>query len=516
MKGRRNQDFSTINETFRMIAKNGEIKECETTSTLIEFEGQWASFFTIHDVTDSKRMQLELKESEEKYRQLFAAESDAIFMIDAETGQILDINPATTQIYGFSREELLKMKNTDVSAEPEKTAEATRNREPLVNHRLHRRKDGTIFPVELSAGFTTFKNRSIQIVTSRDISSRISMENTLRESESKYKTLIENSQDGIFAIVEEKILFANNTFCKIVGYTPEELYNKPASSLLYEEDQPRGLAIRERRKQGDHSTVNDIFRFVAKDGSLREADVFSSVLELNGQVVSYITVHDLTETRRMQEQLQLSEEKYRTVIDKATDGIVITQLGRLKFVNNSLCEMLQYQESELIEMPFVNIVVEEDQQVMKDFHKRRMEGEDFTALYRSRIIRKDGKIITVELNARTSNYNGNPAAFIIIRNITDRIKIENELQTAKNKLELLNTQLEKRVKESSESLTEARTQLINLQKENLQSQFDVLKQQVNPHFLFNSLNVLTSLIKAGTRPGRKVFGATVESVPVCA
>lgn len=492
---RRNQDFSTINETFRMIAKNGEIKECETTSTLIEFEGQWASFFTIHDVTDSKRMQLELKESEEKYRQLFAAESDAIFMIDAETGQILDVNPATTQIYGFSREELLKMKNTDVSAEPEKTAEATRNREPLVNHRLHRRKDGTIFPVELSAGFTTFKNRSIQIVTSRDISSRISMENTLRESESKYKTLIENSQDGIFAIVEEKILFANNTFCKIVGYTAEELYNKPASSLLFEEDQPRGLAIRERRKQGDHSTVNDIFRFVAKDGSLREADVFSSVLELNGQVVSYITVHDLTETRRMQEQLQLSEEKYRTVIDKATDGIVITQQGRLKFVNNSLCDMLQYQESELLEMPFINIVVEEDQQVMKDFHKRRMEGEDFTALYRSRIIRKDGKIITVELNARTSNYNGNPAAFIIIRNITDRIKIENELQTAKNKLELLNTQLEKRVKESSESLTEARTQLINLQKENLQSQFDVLKQQVNPHFLFNSLNVLTSLIK---------------------
>jgi LytS/YehU family sensor histidine kinase len=60
---------------------------------------------------------------------------------------------------------------------------------------------------------------------------------------------------------------------------------------------------------------------------------------------------------------------------------------------------------------------------------------------------------------------------------------------------MLNRDLEQRIIESSESLTEARTQLINLQKENLQSQFDVLKQQVNPHFLFNSLNVLTSLIK---------------------
>lgn len=281
----------------------------------------------------------------------------------------------------------------------------------------------------------------------------------------------------------------------MLGYTSEELYDKSAASLVFPEDRVRGLAISERRRQGDHSTVNDIFRFIAKDGSLKAGDVFSSVLELNGQVVSYITVHDLTETRRMQEQLQQSEEKYRTVIEKATDGIVITQLGKLMFVNNRLCQMLQYSESELVGMPFIDLTVEEDRQVMNDFHKRRMAGEDFTALYRSRIIRKDGKILTVELNARTSYYNGNPAAFIIIRDISDRIKIENELQTAKNKLELLNTQLEKRVKESSESLTEARTQLINLQKENLQSQFDVLKQQVNPHFLFNSLNVLTSLIK---------------------
>ena len=617
---RRNHDFSTIHESFRMIAKDGSIKECESTSTLIEFEGQWASFFTIHDQTESNRMQLELKESEEKYRQLFAAESDAIFMIDAQTGQILDANPATSSIYGYTHDELLQMKNTDVSAEPDKTTEATQHRETLVNLRFHKRKDGTVFPVELSAGFTTFKNREIQIVTSRDITERIksqealakseqkyreladflpqtvyeldsqgnllymnksgmlafgiseadyggsalysfipedrnrmvenlrmtmngvrptpmneytalhrngttfpviiygvptyqddisigtrgmivdisdrkTMENALRESESKYKTLIENSQDGIFAIINDMILFANNTFCNMLGYTSEELYGKSAASLVFQEDRLRGMAISERRKQGDHVTVNEIFRFIAKDGSLREGDVFSSVMELNGKIVSYITVHDLTETRRMQEQLQQSEEKYRTVIDKATDGIVITQLGKLKFVNNSLCEMLGYEESELIEMPFLNIVVEEDQQVMIDFHRRRMKGEDFTALYRSRIIRKDGKVITVELNARTSDYNGNPAAFIIIRDITDRIKIENELQSAKSKLELLNRQLEKRVEESSEKLTEARTQLINLQKENLQSQFDVLKQQVNPHFLFNSLNVLTSLIK---------------------
>jgi len=617
---RRNHDFSTIHESFRMIAKDGSIKECESTSTLIEFDGQLASFFTVHDQTENNRIQLELKESEEKYRQLFAAESDAIFMIDANSGRILDANPATSSIYGYTHDELLQMKNTDVSAEPDKTTIATRNHETLVNHRWHKKKDGTSFPVELSAGFTTFKNKEIQIVTSRDITERIksqealakseqkyreladflpqtvyeldlngnliymnksgmvafgltdddfggsalnsfipsdrermienlkmtaigkrgtpmneytavhrngttfpvmiygvpmvqngitigtrgmivdisdrkAMENALRESESKYKTLIENSQDGIFAIVEDRILFANNTFCKLIGYSQEELYHTSAASLIQSEDRIRGLAISERRKQGDHTTVNEIFRFIAKDGTVKDADVFSSVLELNGQVVSYITVHDLSETRRIQKQLQESEEKYRTLIEKATDGIVITQDGLLKYTNKTMNDMIQYDEKEIINTSFLNMVVKEDHQVMIDFHKRRMEGQSFTSLYRAGFIRKDGKIITVELNARTSDYNGKPAAFIIIRDITDRLNIENELQTAKNNLELLNSQLERRIKESSESLTEARTQLINLQKENLQSQFDVLKQQVNPHFLFNSLNVLTSLIK---------------------
>lgn len=498
---RKNQDFSTINETFRMIAKNGEIKECETTSTLIEFDGQWASFFTIHDITEKKKTQEALAKSEQKYRELADFLPQTVYELDTR-GNLLYMNKSGMSAFGISEKDYGESSiNSFIPADRKRLVENLSmtlegKRATPMNEYTALHRNGTTFPVMIYG--VPMVQDGISIGTRGmivDISDRKAMENALRESESKYKTLIENSQDGIFAIIEDKILFANNTFCKMLGYEQEELYDKSAASLVHAEDRVRGLAISERRRQGDHSTVNDIFRFIAKDGSLKNADVFSSVLELNGQVVSYITVHDLTQTRKMQEQLQQSEEKYRTVIDKATDGIVITQQGLLKFVNNSLCEMLQYEESELLEMTFLNLVVEEDQQLMKDFHKRRMSGEDFTALYRSHIIRKDGKIITVELNARTSDYNGSPAAFIIIRNITDRIKIENELQAAKNNLELLNKQLEKRVKESSESLTEARTQLINLQKENLQSQFDVLKQQVNPHFLFNSLNVLTSLIK---------------------
>jgi len=498
---RRDQDFSTISEMFRMMAKNGEIIECETNSTLIEFDGQLASFFTIHDITEKKKAQEALARSEQKYRELADFLPQTVYELDNK-GNLLYMNKSGMVAFGLTDDDFGgSALYSFIPEDRERLVENLRltaigKRTTPMNEYTAVHRDGTTFPVMIYG--VPMVQDGISIGTRGmivDISERKAMENSLRESESKYKTLIENSQDGIFAIIDDKILFANNTFCQLVGYTSEELYITSAASLLLPEDRERGLAISERRRHGDRSTVNDIFRFMAKDGSIKDADVFSSVLELNGQKVSYITVHDLTETRRMQEQLQQSEEKYRTVIDKATDGIVITQKGLLKFVNNTMCEMMQYKKEEILETSYYDMVVKEDHQLMIDYHKRRMAGEDFTSLYRSRFIRKDGSIITVELNARTSDYNGEPSAFIIIRDITDRLNIENELQTAKNKLELLNSQLEKRVKESSESLTEARTQLINLQKENLQSQFEVLKQQVNPHFLFNSLNVLTSLIK---------------------
>ena len=498
---RRKQEFSTISEMFRMIALNGEIIECETNSTLIEFDGQLASFFTIHDITEKKKAQEALAKSEHKYRDLADFLPQTVYELD-NRGNFLYVNKSGMDAFGLTESDYgTSALNSIIPSDRERMIEnlkltANGKRETLMNEYIAIRRDGTTFPVIIYGGPMIQEGKPVgtrgMIV---DISDRKAMENALRESESKYKTLVENSQDGIFAIIDDKILFANSTFCKLVGYTPEELYDKSPASLVMPEDRERGLAISERRKQGDHTTLNDIFRFVTKDGTIKDADVFSSVMELNGQIVSYITVHDLTETRRMQQELQNSEEKYRTLIEKATDGIVITQDGLLKYTNKTMSEMILYDEDEVLNTSYLNMVVQEDHQIMLDFHKRRMDGEKFSSLYRARFIRKDGKIITVELNARTSDYKGKPAAFIIIRDITDRLKIENELQTAKDNLQLLNSQLEIRVRESSESLTEARTQLINLQKENLQSQFEVLKQQVNPHFLFNSLNVLTSLIK---------------------
>ena len=577
------------------------------------------------DVTKRIKTEWELK----KFRLVLDQAPGAVFIMDRHSN-FEYINPFFTQISGYTEKDLLHKNINDtlykgITEIPESRKEIVSNLadgKSWQGELLTIHKNGSKYWANTIAA--PFKNEYGNIdgfiVIQQDITEKKQIERALKESELKYKTLVENSSEGITIITDNKIIFTNDTFCKMVGYTRNELYNMPSFDLVFHEDQVKATKIAEQRKNQDFSTINEVFRLKHKNGEIIECETTSTLIEFEGNWSSFFTSRDITESKKMQDALKRSEqkyreltemlpqtvyeldrngdivyfnetgfkqfgleksdlgtsslrfiapeqhakmranmektltekisssgnqytavrkngetfpamtfaapiisgdevvgirglildiseheamekalrqseEKYRALIDKATDGIVITQHGRIKFANPSMCAMMQYPMEELLEQPYLNYVMKEDHDVMVNFHKRRMEGEYFTSIYRSRFIPKDGKIITMELNARTSEYNGEPAAFIVIRNITERLKIEQELQQAKTELEKLNRDLEDRVLASSQKLTEANTQLIKLQKENLQSQFEVLRQQVNPHFLFNSLNVLTSLIK---------------------
>jgi PAS domain S-box-containing protein len=111
-------------------------------------------------------------DSDETYRILFELESDAIFLIDNEAGQILEVNPAASTLYGYSRAELLAKRNVDLSAEPEDTRAATQGQQPRVPVRYHRKQDGTVFPVETTARHFVWRGRDAHIAAIRDITHR--------------------------------------------------------------------------------------------------------------------------------------------------------------------------------------------------------------------------------------------------------------------------------------------------------------------------------------------------------
>ena len=123
-----------------------------------------------------RRSETAQHESEERYRQLFMAAIDAVFMVDLQTGQILEANPAAEKMYGYNADEFNRLKVTDISNEPEKTREFLVTEAKHVPLRWHRRKTGTVFPVEISCSIFPYQNRRIHVAVIRDITERKQME----------------------------------------------------------------------------------------------------------------------------------------------------------------------------------------------------------------------------------------------------------------------------------------------------------------------------------------------------
>ncbi len=164
-----------------------------------------------------------LKESEEKYRTLFDLLSDSLALIENNTGNMLDVNKAFVELYGYSKQEILSMKNTDFSAEPEKTRKATKLQGSYIPIRYHKKKDGTIFPTEITAKIFKYKGRDVHIAAIRDTTERRRFEAQIERSK-KMESM------GLLAGGVAHDL--NNVLSGIVSYPELLLLNLPEESAL--------------------------------------------------------------------------------------------------------------------------------------------------------------------------------------------------------------------------------------------------------------------------------------------
>jgi PAS domain S-box-containing protein len=166
---------------IRLRAKSGEVRDLLASTQVLDLGGEACFLSTFQDITGRKRTEEALRDSELKYRTLFEAESDALFLIDNATGRLLEANSAAVALYGYSRDELLRMRNTDLSAQPGETRRATRSGSTLVPLRFHRKKNGTVIPVEITACHIDWHGRRVHLAAIRDITERRKAEEAMRD-----------------------------------------------------------------------------------------------------------------------------------------------------------------------------------------------------------------------------------------------------------------------------------------------------------------------------------------------
>ncbi|MFW6223092.1 MAG: PAS domain S-box protein, partial [Bacteroidota bacterium] len=165
------------------------------------------------------------RESENKYRSLFMAEPDPIFLVDENTGMFLDANPAAEDLYGYTHDELLTMKASDLSYEPDETQKAIKIEDDNIVHipeRIHKKKNGDKIIVEISARHFERNGRMINISSIRDITERKRAEEELVLTQHT----INNTELSIFWISPQgKFLYVNEGACRNLGYSKDELLN---------------------------------------------------------------------------------------------------------------------------------------------------------------------------------------------------------------------------------------------------------------------------------------------------
>ncbi len=186
---------------------------------------------------DRKQTDITLRDNESKYQQLFELAMESVFLIDNEEGRLLEANSFASQMYGYTREEFLSLRNTDLSAEPQETRKVTTSTTPggvILPLRWHRRKDGTVFPVEISGRYFTWKGRSVHVAAIRDITERQRAEEQIRHAKEEWESTFDSVPDLICILDEHHVIRrANRVMAARLGLRPQDMVGKTCYSLVH-------------------------------------------------------------------------------------------------------------------------------------------------------------------------------------------------------------------------------------------------------------------------------------------
>ncbi len=290
-------------------------------------------------------------DSEERYRQLFEANQAVELLIDPTDGSIIDANPAAVDFYGYSRNKLQSMNISDINIlSPDEVAaevEQARNERRAYYLFKHRLASGQVRDVEVHTGPIKVAGKPLLYSVIYDVTARLESERALRESEARYRTIINTTAEGywLMGVPSLRIIEVNDAICNMLGYSREELIGQQPLNLADEENRK----IFEHQSSGINRDAQRHYEVVLKhkDGH----DIAVSVHETNmpndkqetRQAFAFIT--DISERKQIEEQLRIAATFYETT----SEAITVTDMNnRIIAVNPAFCMITGYSEEEVL------------------------------------------------------------------------------------------------------------------------------------------------------------------------
>ena len=315
------------------------------------------------DITDRKRADEALRESEERHRAILEQVSEAIFLIDPDTKRFVVTNPAFRRLVGYTADELLDMTIYDVLPyERERIDRAVLRAldggDYRVSDRLYRRKDGSLVDVEVGITPVIYSGRTVLCQIVRDITERKLAEEAVARSEAELRALFAAMTDVVL------VLDAQGRYLQIAPTSPDLLYKPPAELL--------GRTIHEVLPAADADNIlHSIGLALEKQQPVHveyslpigDSEVwFDGTVSPMGEDKIFWIARDVTERKQAELELEQSEKRFRALIENSSDGITLVSAnGMLTYASDSTQRILGYSPEELVGHDPMQLIHPDDQ-----------------------------------------------------------------------------------------------------------------------------------------------------------
>ncbi|MGD2027793.1 MAG: PAS domain S-box protein [Anaerolineales bacterium] len=401
------------------------------------------------DVTEKKKIEWALFESEERYRMLFETAGDAIFLMENDT--FVSCNQATVQMFGCRDEsEILDHTPWDFSPKTQPDGRNSKEKgleiirsviegEPKKIYWKHLKKDGAPFDVEVTLNAFLLRGKTFIQAVLRDITNRMQAEKELRESEARYSSLVNVSPNSIFIVQDGNYVYANPAGAKMLGYNnPQDVVGLSTIKAMTEKSKQEVFEREKRALQGKTNALT-LLEIQQPDGSIRQVESISIPYRFRDRPAALAIGIDVTD--RVAQESMLSN-----FFKVAPLGVGVMVDNKFIQFNNRFCQMVGYTPEELADKEARMLYFSDEEYESVGQQKNRQIKETGIGVVETRFKRKDGSSIEVLLSSIPLDpKNPGKGLNITALDISDRKRAE---QLLKN----LNEELEERVRLRTQQL----------------------------------------------------------------
>jgi len=437
---------------MQIITARGNVKEAEVCIAPAKSNGKMQTYVYLRDVTERKRFERQVKESEERYRNLFERVQHGIF-ISTKEGRFLDCNPALLEMLRYrSKEEFLKIdiaKDLYVNPEYRRTFQRLVEKDGFVKDLEveFKRKDGKEITILLTAH--PIRNEKGEIIGYQglniDITGRKEMERRVQEAAKKFQKISEMGEDGIIVIDEgNRIIFANSMATELTGYSNEELVGMKFTNLLNARDRKFLAEMHDQVGLDESKRLCTEMDILTADGRAKEAEVCITIARPEaGMMNTYVYLKDITERRKMVNEIRRSNEFLTKLIASSGDGIIAADMkGNIIIFNKAAEDLSGYSAEEV--MGKVNIVdfypPGGAKEIMRKLRSEEYGGMGKLTPQQFTLVNKSGEHFPIQLSASVV-YDEQGRELSSVGFFTDlRPRIEMEKELEETHLQLVNSE----------------------------------------------------------------------------